>query len=96
MKLDKYQGPVRFSIASISKTPRFVSSRGASPDPGRLEGRHPVVVRCAGSLFSANLLIADSDRSIFPIPFFETYDRGSLPIRIDIGKAVRGILAYVM
>jgi hypothetical protein len=38
---------------------------------------------------ASGLLIAESDRSIFPISFYETYDRGSLPSRIDTGKAVR-------
>jgi hypothetical protein len=32
-----------------------------------LEDRHPVVVRCVGSLFASNLLTSDSDRSISPI-----------------------------
>ena len=92
--LDKYQGAVRFAIASI-KVPTVCLFTGCVSRPrethldGDLEGRHPVVVRCAGSLFSSNLLIAESDRSIVPISFFETYHRGSLPFRIDIGKAVR-------
>jgi hypothetical protein len=66
-----------------------------------LKGRHPVVVRCDRSLFSSSLLIVESDRSIFPISFYETYDRRSLPSRIDIGKAVRlvyhgGLFAWMM
>jgi hypothetical protein len=31
-----------------------------------LEGRHPVVVRCVGSLLASSLLTSESDRLIFP------------------------------
>jgi hypothetical protein len=53
-----------------------------------LEGRHPVVVRYDGSLFSSSPFIAESDRSICPISVCETYDKGNLPSRIDTGMAV--------
>jgi hypothetical protein len=54
-----------------------------------LEGRRHAVVRCDGSWFVSSLLIAESDRSIAPKSFYDIDDRGGLPSRIDIGRAVQ-------
>ncbi|KFY31518.1 hypothetical protein V493_01032, partial [Pseudogymnoascus sp. VKM F-4281 (FW-2241)] len=54
-----------------------------------LEGRHSVVERYDGSLFSSSRLIAETDRSIFRKSICETYDRGNPPSHIGTGRAAQ-------
>ncbi len=74
-------------MVRIKQQSEFLDSGSETLDSD-LEGRHAVVLRWDGLLFSFSLLIAESDSSIFLISFYETYDRGSLPSRINIDRVI--------
>ena len=61
-----------------------------------VEGRHPVIVQFDRSWSVSSLLIAESDRPIVLKSFYETDDRGSLPSRIDKGRAVQLVYQRVL